>query len=395
MAHTFNDQLLDDMIAHQIGVLRFSGSVRNKIWKALDATEADIKAQIKAAGGIGIKSQAQIRLRGWKAAREEWFSDIHGLAQAEPEFLQTVIAGAVPVQLGTTLPSSQALRDIVTSRPFEGKTLKEWADNIQRADLARIEDQIKIGLIQNESLPQISRRIVGTVAQRGRDGVTQITRRHAATITRTVVSGVASDARQQFLSLNKDIAPKKLFVATLDSRTTKICMRFDGSVWDVDDPNAPVFPLHFGERSLYSPSIDGVAVGDRPRRDFTQRQLVREFGKEFGVKVKVPKGATSRAARAAIPRGQKGAFDEWSRGRMRELTGTTAAKTTYQTWLGRRTAAQQSDILGPTRAALFRKGDLTLDKFVMADGTELTLSQLATRNAAAFRRANLDPEAFR
>ena len=80
---------------------------------------------------------------------------------------------------------------------------------------------------------------------------------------------------------------------------------------------------------------------------------------------------------------------------MRELTGTTAVKTTYQTWLGRRSAAQQADILGPTRADLFRKGNLSLDRFVMADGTELTLSQLASRHTAAFRRAGLDPDDFR
>lgn len=80
---------------------------------------------------------------------------------------------------------------------------------------------------------------------------------------------------------------------------------------------------------------------------------------------------------------------------MRELTGTTPARTTYQSWLTGQSAAFQNDILGPTRGALFRRGGLKLDRFVEFDGTELTLAQLASRNTNAFLRAGLDPDLFR
>jgi hypothetical protein len=55
----------------------------------------------------------------------------------------------------------------------------------------------------------------------------------------------------------------------------------------------------------------------------------------------------------------------------------------------------QNDTLGITKAKLFREGGLNLDKFVNRNGDELTLAQLAEREAAAFRAAGLDPDKYR
>jgi hypothetical protein len=266
-----------------------------------------------------------------------------------------------------------------------GKTMRAWADKLRRDDLSRIEDQIKIGLVQGETGQQISRRVVGSAALRGRDGVMEIARRNAAAITRTVANGVAADARRQFAEANKHLAPTELFLATLDSRTTPICRRFDGEHFEIGE--GPVLPLHWGERSLRVMLLGAEAVGERPRRDFTERSLLRDYSKENGF--------PPVKKRDRLPRGHKGSFDKFARARMRKLTGTVPAKTTYQQWLGRQSAVNQDDILGPTRGKLFRKGKLTLDKFVEYDGQELTLAQLARRHADAFSDAGLDPALFR
>ena len=395
---TYNEALFDAMVSHQIGLLRYSGSVRNRIWSLLDATEADLKAEIlDRAARSGIDTPGRLRsleallvrlresrLKGWKGAREVWFEEMRALAKAEPEFFTQIVSTAVPVEISATLPSPERLRAIVSSRPFQGKTLKGWADNVQRADLSRIEDQIKIGLVQGEHPNRIARRIVGSVALRGRDGATQVTRRQAAAITRTAVSGVSSEARREWMLANDDLAPQEVFTATLDSRTTPICRSLDGNLYDVG--TGPRLPLHFGERSVYSPVIDGEVIGERPRRDFTQRQLLREYADREGIRAPVK--------RSGLPRGKRGEFDVFARKRMRELTGTAPAKLSYQKWLGQQSVAIQDDILGSTRGALFRRGGLTLDKFVDFDGSELTLDQLAGRYSGAFEKANLDPVAF-
>lgn len=396
---TYNEELLDAMISHQVGILQFSGSVRNRAWALLDKTESDIKRQIADATNAGLTSPSRVRrlnklleglreTRGqaWKDVEAFWIKEMKGLARAEVEFFERIIVGALPVELNTVVPDALRLRQIVTSKPFMGKTVRQWARHVGRADINRIEDQIKIGMVQGETNQQIARRVVGTAKLKGRDGVTQISRRQAAGITRTVTNGVAAESREEFLQANQDLAPQKIFVATLDQRTTPICRRFDGQIFAVDDPNAPVFPLHFGERSLYAPAIDGEVIGDRPRRDFTDRQLLREYADENGFR--------APSNRDGLPRGHKGAFDAFARVRMRELTGTTAAKTTYGQWLGRQSAANQDDILGPNRGRLFRRGGLTVDKFVERDGTEVTLAQLGEQFPGAFEAAGLDPDDF-
>ena len=76
------------------------------------------------------------------------------------------------------------------------------------------------------------------------------------------------------------------------------------------------------------------------------------------------------------------------------MTGRVPAKVTYQQWLTRQSNQFQDDVLGKTKGILFRKGGLRLDKFVNRRGDELTLSQLATTQAKAFRSAGLNPENF-
>lgn len=57
---------------------------------------------------------------------------------------------------------------------------------------------------------------------------------------------------------------------------------------------------------------------------------------------------------------------------------------TYAEWLRSQPAAVQDDVLGPTRAKLFREGKLDLDRFTDRSGAVLTLDQLKQRNSGAF-----------
>lgn len=43
---------------------------------------------------------------------------------------------------------------------------------------------------------------------------------------------------------------QQLFMATLDSKTSNICRSKDGLVFDIDDPNKPIPPLHPHCRSV-------------------------------------------------------------------------------------------------------------------------------------------------
>lgn len=62
----------------------------------------------------------------------------------------------------------------------------------------------------------------------------------------------------------------------------------------------------------------------------------------------------------------------------------------YGDWLKRQTKATQVDVLGKSKAELFRQGGLPMDKFINRAGKEMTLEQLEQQESAAWKRANLN-----
>lgn len=396
---TANEALLDAMVRHQILVLRMSEDLRLRVQRLLDATEADISDRIRSRllGSRGLASgddyrrlEALLRVirntrtGAWSEITEEWVREAVSIAEMEPRLMSGLAQVVSPVVLDTLLPPVEQLRALVESRPFEGRTLRQWAASVADEDLRRIENQVRIGMLQGEDSATIARRVVGTAQRRGTDGVTQITRRNAEAITRTMVNHVSGMARREFMLANSDLFSEEQFVATLDSRTTPVCRSLDGKRFPVNA--GPIPPLHFNCRSLRVAVLDPDAMGDRPYKAVTQRQLLREFAQREGIK-------TPRS-RDGLPRGYKGRFDQFSRRRVRELTGRVPATTTYQQWLTGQSSQFQDDVLGKARGALFRQGGLTLEKFVNQQGKQLPLRELARHHADSFRAAGLDPESY-
>jgi SPP1 gp7 family putative phage head morphogenesis protein len=394
-----NEALFDALVRHQIFLLRYSTSVRDKIHKLLNKSEQAIVEKIhsRLLGSNQLNSTADfkrlqtllriirnIRTKSWEEVTAAWIEEAVSIAKSEPETLSKIILTTSPVLVETVIPAARLLAGIVKSRAFEGRTLRQWANSIAREDIRRIEAMIQAGMVAGDTTADIVKRIVGTVGLRGVDGVTEITRRQATSITRTAINFIANETRAEFIKENSDLVKKEKYVATLDSRTTAVCRANDGKLFDVGTGPRP--PLHFNCRSLRVPVILPDGFGNRPAKPTTEKMLLREFtaGKSF-----------TATKRNELPRGTKKAFDQYSRARIRELTGQVPADTSYQVWLGRQSREFQDDVLGKTKGRLFRDGKLQLDQFVNRVGDELTLSELVKKHADAFKAAGLDPKQFR
>lgn len=397
---TVNEELHDAMLRRQTYLLRYSGYVRNRIQAILDATEADLADKIRARlsnapGGLtgpyevrrmqALQDQlTTIRSKAWDNATDEFKAQMSQLAIAETAAFGSTLTILLPVVINIAVPTPRLLRSIALSQPFQGRNLSQWAADMEADDLRRIHHAIQVGMTEGQPMESIVRRVIGTGAMNYSDGTTQMTRANVQSIVRTAVMHVSNNARSALMQENSDVITSERFVATLDSRTTPICRANDGQQFDVGTGPQP--PLHIGCRSLRVAVIDGTLLGSRPAKPYTEDQLAQEFADENDIE--------DVSTRDDLPHGTKGDFDDWSRGRINELVGPVPADTTYQEWIASQSVSFQNDTLGITKAKLFRDGGLTLDRFVNRQGDELTLHELAGRDAAAFKAAGLDPGDF-
>lgn len=372
---TSNEILLDQLVSHQIELIRFGKGLSNRIKRLLNQVEPELRrtlrARLERIAALGYdpgpattrrlqRLEAQIKAiqaPTWEEINALVRSELVGLAQAENVFMAGVVSQSLPVLWEPALPTGRQLRAIVFARPIQNRLLKDWLSDFQANDRRRMMDSIRQGLVFGETPTQIGRRIWGTQNLQGTDGDREISRRGAQVLAQTATASIALGVHQELYKRNRRVIRREKFVATLDSRTTPICRALDGGVYPVGE--GPIPPVHINCRSVRVPVIDGRQLGNRPATTATRKQLA---------------GLRGPARRRAVEK----------------LTGRVPAETTFQTWLTRQSAGFQDELLGPARGALFRRGDLTLQNFVDNSGNQYTLRQLYERNPRAFQKAGLE-----
>ncbi|WP_138476172.1 minor capsid protein [Dyadobacter bucti] len=337
---TVNERILEAQIKHSVYLERYKGGVLKKIIGLLNDTEADlielIAARLASIEGRAFNlSPAETKrleklLEDIRKKREDVYSviektisgEMNDFSQYEADF-QIRLAETAGVQASFTMPSNAQLKAIVTSQPFRGRLLKDWAKGLAQEELQRVQDAIRIGITEGQTTDQIIRRIRGTKKAKYQDGILEISRRDAEAVTRTAVSHVANRARQEVYNANADIVKKLQYVATLDSRTTLICASRDGKVYDLG--KEPALPAHFRCRSVLVAYFENDEVGDRA-----------------------------------------------------SVFGPVPASTTFSEFLKKQSIDFQEEVLGVERAKRFRSGE-ALEKFVDKTGRTYTLKELKAR----------------
>lgn len=354
---TVNEQLRDAAVRHQIYLQRYSTRVVDKMLALINRADQDIIRRLRARNIPGARTPRQRArleqllksLREMNRAAYANFagtlrSELRDLSAYETTFLTNQINGALAVSVEATAPALGTVYAAAVSQPMQGRYLREWFSQLEANKARAVADAIRLGVVEGESIDQIVRRLRGTRAAGYRNGVLNIHRRHATAVTRTAVNHIVTNARQQVMNKNADLVKGWQYVATLDGRTTDICMSLDGQVFATRE-EGPTPPQHINCRSTITPVV--------------------KSWKELGFKAKeVP--PAKRAAMSGRP---------------------AKAGDTYQTWLKRQGARFQDDVLGKTKGALFRRGGLTLDKFVDPTGRSYTLAELRRRESAAWLRA--------
>jgi SPP1 gp7 family putative phage head morphogenesis protein len=276
--------------------------------------QIDLRQQAAAEGVIvapqtrkrlrAIIAQSKTSLNTWaKTTTKEMTQELQGLALLQTDFikneLQKVTAsGDVPINSVAVSPkyaesfvtTDPTQVNIFTSKQFteddfvkfgsgkfeltarqgaaitlpNGQTVEKAFRGIAERQQEQLARHIRQGVFSGESTQQIARRMIGRLdfGQKGNvrqiaaagGEVTKLANYQVRTIVRTSINQVQNQASQAVYAANKKVSPKYEYVATLDSRTSAICMRLDGQEFEYN--KGPTPPQHFNCRSTTVPVVD-------------------------------------------------------------------------------------------------------------------------------------------
>ncbi len=397
---TSNEEYRDAVLRHQIGVRRFSAGLSKRVAELLEANDRDLVEKLRVEQGRFKGQKVDFTSKKWRDLissitldRRQALLEVEKLivpelkdfSVTEGEREISLLTKSIPIVVSfNEIPDSQ-LKAIVTEKPFNGHRMKEWFAGVSGADRQSITRSIQLGMTQGEPLNDIVKRVAGNRATRFSDGDLARTRRNTKALVTTAVNHVSNSARSEVWEENAEIVSARIWSATLDGITSVICRANDGrgaptkgNILPDDvqplDPIGATLPAHPNERPMWTGYIDGSQMlGTRPfvltsnKKKIDFRSIAREQGKPI------------KQVRA-----------EWAK----KNIGEVPAKTNYQDFLKRQPVEFQEDVLGKTKATLFRKGKVKLNEYVDSEGKELTLQQLAATKPESFIKSGLDPENF-
>lgn len=332
--------LISAFISHQIWLQRNATSEVGELRPFIEQMRQEVKQAVLA---FGDESRTKVKLTEMLkdltetlyAIGNDWdeklVADLQELAKYEAKWTAETMEDSTGVNF--TTPTPEQVWSAVKFNPLalDGKPvdftklMAGWEDT----EVARMVQGVKSGFVQGQTTRQIVKNVVGP------GGLGDVSERHAATVVRTALNHVSTQARLMTLEKNSDVVERYEWVSTLDSRTSTICRARDGQKYEFG--KGPLPPAHPNCRSAISPVVSSEF-------DFL----------DAGAK---------RAARGAD-------------GGMQ-----IDANTTYYDFLKQQPAWFQDQALGPVRGAIFRNSGMSAEEFRSASvdgfGRPLTLEEMA------------------
>lgn len=306
------------------------------------------------------KSKTSKNIEEIRAILNEWFKSLDvelfeqfdksalQLAVYEASYSAKLIAGSAAVV------NAEKIYKTVRGTPFAGGQLVEYLFADIAASLRKkVEYVIRDGISQGQTNQQIIQRIKGRKSLDYKDGLLESSRSSIERQVRTARSHISNATYiETYKALGYDYVK---VVATLDGRTCKYCASIDGTVYAIDDPRRPRFPVHPHNRTTYAPcDKDGNIAGLRPF--VADARKVKD-----------------------IPKDQRDG-----------IIGQVDANTSFKTWFDDQDESFQRQWLGKSKFELYQKGEYSLDRFAdPLNKRGYTLEELKAMDEKTFETVGL------
>lgn len=319
-----------------------------------------------------LLEQARETIRSaYRDANQMMAGELIEVADVEGAFARRAVDRAVGVAVMDAALTRGQLRAIASDVLIQGAPTREWWSRQAGDTLERFADEMRRGFAAGEGVSDLVRRVRGQATgarstywqgPKGElsafpvqgwqkrqfvefsGGLMDTSTRNAETLVRSSVQAVANEARLETWRENDDIVKGVVVVATLDSRTSEICMARSGLEYTLD-----------GEPIGHDIAWDGGPPWHHNCRS-TTTPILASADEVFGRRV------------GEIPESTRASMD-----------GQVPESTTFDAFLRRKPQAFQDDMLGAGKAELWREGKIGLRDLLDQRGRPLTLEELRAR----------------
>ena len=232
-------------------------------------------------------------------------------------------------------PAKSALLSDIVGMNIKGDAkLSQQIVNIGDNELKRVRLIVSRGLASALSNQEMVDKIVRT---------TRITENQANALVRTAITRSTNLAQAEVLQANSGVMKGYQFTAILDDRTSDICKRMDGTLFDIDDKQH-LPPLHWRCRSTIIPITKSFNELLESKDDRLRKKVLEKLPAD----------------------------------KRRKLDGRSIAKEGYGSWLRRQVYETKLRHLGndPDKVSLFESGAMELKQFINNKGTFLSMPSL-------------------
>ena len=345
----FNDKVKDAVLVNALHGDRFTSHLHTRVDKMWGEMEGDLRGVIAKINTGQSVSSANIKrqVAGGLKTIQKHHTRMQGVVGRElgnfANFSGGDIVSKVNDLAGISLfKKTGDMRALVRKQLIVGQPGSSWWARQASAAKTKFGQQIRLGVLAGESQKQITSRILDGV------GSLKLNKAQAKALVRTSVSATNNAALEATFKANSDVISGIEADATLDARTTDICLGRDGGIWDIETgaataqsqvqssyPGPP--PWHMQCRTVIIPVV----------------RSLKKLGKKAGIRV------------GDIPKGTRATMD-----------GQVPSSTTATEWLESKGAEFGKEQLGAARYKLWKKGKITLQQLTDQSGRSLNLTQL-------------------
>lgn len=324
--------MIDELVKHQIYLQRYGSGVYKKTLPELLSAKDEIVEIIASSKDLNKKRELKAQLKKIEKVTDDLivvdYNEMEDFNEYETGYATKLLKSnvnkavfALGVTFDTVGVNTKINEKVFSMVDNPDMTINQMIDKFKGRINTDIKQTIQRDLVAGLSTDEISKNVNKLVS--GRSAA------QAEALTRTIINHIGSASRNEVWKKYDSLLEGEKFLATLDSKTSPICMVNDGKIFPLG--KGPIPALHYGCRSIRVPSIKPEY---RLSNDNTRSSV----------------------------------------------NGPVSSKLTYSGWLKTQSKEVQNDILGVERAKLFRSNKLTLSKFVDKKGKFYTLDELKSKS---------------